>query len=311
MAIEEKLLRTFIRSKETLTESGYIVNPYREIQYGIQFLCFKGKLAGLVRIYLTKKGLRFDLSQVSSSELKRDLQERLMVKERPKVVPFNLKKQPGLQGDFTDIDELTGIDESGKGDYFGPLSVAAVYVESKTKKILQSLGVMDSKDLSDKYIQEIAPEIKSLCPHSLVVMGNKSYNEIYAKVKNLNHILAWGHARVLENVLSQVPCKYALSDQFGNPALVQNSLMSKGREIQLFQQHRAEAHIAVAAASILARNAFVTNLKKMEEAFEMSLPKGCSIETKRAAQAFVERYGIEKLELIAKLHFKLTEDLKT
>jgi ribonuclease HIII len=141
-------------------------------------------------------------------------------------------------------------------------------------------------------------------------MGNKSYNEIYEKINNLNHMLAWGHARVLENVLNQVDCQVALSDQFGNPALVQNNLMAKGRQITLFQRHGAESNLAVAAASILAREAFVSTLEKMEAAFEMNFPKGCSVETQKAAKAFVTRYGMESLNVVAKLHFKLTAALQ-
>ena len=173
------------------------------------------------------------------------------------------------------------------------------------------VGVADSKTLSDDYIQEIAPQIKKLCPHSLVIMGNSSYNDIYEKIKNLNHVLAWGHARVLENVLNQHHCPYALSDQFGQTHLIENALLKKGKTITLFQKPRAEAYLAVAAASVLARDAFVTAMKEMEIFFDMRLPKGCSAETLRLAKVFVETYGHEKLRQVAKLHFKLTDQLET
>ncbi len=309
--MDESLKAEYNKIKEKLAQDECLVNPYREIQYGIQFLVFnKDKKSGLVRLFKSKKGLRSDLSQVDDPKLKKQIASLLSIPDEPKIIPFRYDKSTSALPELQKLEEIIGIDESGKGDYFGPLVVAGVHMTPKTKRELQKLGVMDSKELSDEYMEEIAPQIKALCAHSLVIMGNQSYNDIYAKMNNLNHILAWGHARVLENILNQVSCPYALSDQFGNPALIKNALMTKGREIQLFQQPKAESHLAVAAASILARTAFVTTLRKMEAAFEMKLPKGCSIETRRAAQNFVDRYGIDNLPLVAKLHFKLTQDIQ-
>ncbi len=304
-----ELVDDYKKIKEILTKNDFQVNPFREIQYGIQFVVFKDQKSGLIRLFKSKKGIRPDLSQVDDPELKKEIIAILSIKEEPKIIPFTYDRKKSDTTQIDKIDEIIGVDESGKGDYFGPLVVAGVHMTPKTRRELLKLGVMDSKDLSDDYMEEIAPQIKALCPHSLVIMGNQSYNDIYAKMNNLNHILAWGHARVIENVLGQVKCQYALSDQFANPALIQNALMTKGREIHLFQQPRAEQHLAVAAASILARTAFVATLKKIEVAFEMRLPKGCSVETRRAAQQFVDRFGMENLALVAKLHFKLTNEL--
>ncbi len=300
----------FDESKTRLTAKGYVVNPFREIAHGIQFLVFQDRKNGLIRVYNGKKGVRLDLSQFEDPEFASEVRELLPDGTLPpRIVPFPLLKPQGPTEELDKIDEMIGIDESGKGDYFGPLCIAAVHVDLQTKIALKKLGVMDSKDLSDSFIEELVPEIKARCAHSIIVMGNHSYNEIYAKMKNLNHILAWGHARVLENVLAQVECPYAVSDQFANPVLVRNALMKKGREITLFSQHKAERYVAVAAASILARHAFVTNLKKMEVAFQIKFPKGCSVETRRMVQEFVARYGREDLGLVAKLHFKLTGEL--
>jgi ribonuclease HIII len=304
-----ELERIYTQVKSVLTEKKFTVNPPRPIQYGIQFLVFYQKKNGLIRIYHSKKGTRLDLSQVEDPAFSEKIAKLLhFLSSKPSP-----KKSSIVQPDAFNLDtveSLIGIDESGKGDYFGPLVVAGVYVSKDMKKFLTQLGVADSKTLSDRYMKEIAPEIKAHCPHSLVIMGNKSYNEIYEKINNLNHMLAWGHARVLENVLNQVDCQVALSDQFGNPALVQNNLMAKGRQITLFQRHGAESNLAVAAASILAREAFVSTLEKMEAAFEMNFPKGCSVETQKAAKAFVTRYGMESLNVVAKLHFKLTAALQ-
>ncbi len=305
----------YAKAKKKLSENGFRVNPFREIQFGLQFMVFLEGVDGLVRLYEGKKGLRLDLSQVEDEELSEKLKNLLETYQTapPKLIPF-----PSMTGSHTQddtdlegLESLIGIDESGKGDYFGPLVVAAVCVDTSQRKSLRNLGVADSKTLSDAYIGEIAPEIKKICAHSLVIIANQSYNEIYEKMSNLNHILAWGHARVLENVLNQVECGHALSDQFGQTHLVQNALLKKGKTITLYQKPHAESHLSVAAASVLARDAFVNAIIKLENAFGMSFPKGCSVETLRAAKLFVERYGKKSLQDVSKLHFKLTEQIDT
>ena len=112
-----------------------------------------------------------------------------------------------------------GIDESGKGDYFGPLVIAAVFVTPVTQQDLVLMQVRDSKKISDGRILEMAPDIRLVCPHSIVAIGPQRYNELYAKIRNLNRLLAWGHARALENLLQQVDCDLAIADQFGDRAI--------------------------------------------------------------------------------------------
>src|SRR5687768_17676847 len=129
-----------------------------------------------------------------------------------------------------------------------------------TQQDLLLLQVRDSKKISDGRIVEIAPDIRLVCPHSVVAIGPQRYNELYATIKNLNRLLAWGHARALENLLQQVDCDLAISDQFGDERLILNALQEKGKRIQLIQRTRAEADLAVAAASIVARAEFLLRL---------------------------------------------------
>ena len=143
--------------------------------------------------------------------------------------------------------ERIGIDESGKGDYFGPLVIAAVFVDAITQHELALMQVRDSKKISDGRILEMAPDIKTICPHSVVAIGPQKYNELYGKIKNLNRLLAWGHARALENLLDKVSCGRAIADQFGDERLILNALQAKGRTIALEQRPKAESDIAVAA----------------------------------------------------------------
>jgi len=201
----------------------------------------------------------------------------------------------------------TGIDESGKGDYFGPLVVAGVYVEPHQVPDLQVMGIKDSKQLSDQRALALARELSSHVTSSLVVIGPKRYNELYEKMKNLNKILAWAHARVLENILQQVDCSRALSDQFGDERFILNALLEKGKKIELEQRPKAESDPAVAAASILARAEFLRRLQRLSQEVGTTLPKGASKLVEDAARSLVKRNGQQVLQNVAKWHFRTTQ----
>jgi ribonuclease HIII len=206
-----------------------------------------------------------------------------------------------------------GVDESGKGDFFGPLCIAGVYVNESVVNAWKDAGVRDSKNISsDKKIRELAELIRNTpgCVSSVVPIGNEAYNRLYAKMKSVNTLLAWGHARVIENLMGQKhrlspPPVRAISDQFAsNKQTVAKALMTLGREIELVQKHRAEADLAVAAASILARFEFITRLASLEREFEMKLPRGASAAVDAAAVEFVAKYGADNLPKVAKTHFR-------
>jgi ribonuclease HIII len=203
--------------------------------------------------------------------------------------------------------ERIGIDESGKGDYFGPLVIAAVFVDATTQGELKLMEVRDSKKISDGRILEMAPDIKTICPHSVIAIGPHKYNELYAKIRNLNRLLAWGHAKALENLLDRVSCERAISDQFGDERLILNALQEKGRKIVLEQRTKAESDMAVAAASILARAEFLLRLKRLSEEVGTTLPKGASPAVELAARMVIKKHGQERLDSVAKLHFKTTQ----
>ena len=202
-----------------------------------------------------------------------------------------------------------GIDESGKGDYFGPLVIAAVFVTPLAQQDLTLMQVRDSKKISDGRVLEMAPDIRLLCPHSIVAIGPQRYNELYAKINNLNRLLAWGHARALENLLQQVDCDLAIADQFGDERLILNALQEKGKQIRLVQRTKAESDVAVAAASILARAEFLQRLQKLSREVNTSLPKGASPAVELAGKMFVKKHGRDHLNRIAKLHFKTTKQI--
>jgi ribonuclease HIII len=206
-----------------------------------------------------------------------------------------------------------GVDESGKGDFFGPLSIAGVYVNEKVITAWKEIGVRDSKNISsDKKIAELAEKIRKTpgCVVDTVVIGNETYNRLYAKMKSVNAMLAWGHARVIENLMGKryqmnPPPVRAISDQFAaSKSVIEKALMTAGREIELVQRHKAEEDIAVAAASILARDEFVKGLAKLEVQFQTKFPKGASAAVDAAAKKFVEERGAEELVKVSKTHFR-------
>lgn len=203
-----------------------------------------------------------------------------------------------------------GIDESGKGDYFGPLVIASVFVAKGQAQGLRNMGVKDSKNLTDKMAEILAAKIKKTQPYSTVVIGPAKYNELYGKINNLNKLLAWGHARAIENLLEKVNCKKAISDQFGNKKLIENALLKKGKEIELIQRHKAESDMAVAAASIIARAEFLRSLKRIEEAQKMEVCKGASTKAQELAFKMAQEKGIDILGQVAKLHFKTTDVIR-
>jgi ribonuclease HIII len=199
-----------------------------------------------------------------------------------------------------------GVDESGKGDYFGPLVIAACYVGPEHLAELE--GVRDSKKLTDKAATSLAMKIKQTCPHAVVAIGPAKYNEMYERTPNLNKLLSWGHAQAIENVYKVQPCEVALSDRFGDERTILWHLERKGVAIKLESMVRAESDIAVAAASILARAEFLWRLKRLSDEVGIELPKGAT-NVIGTGKKLVEKHGANILRSVAKLHFKTTSQV--
>ncbi|MDA0292768.1 MAG: ribonuclease HIII [Verrucomicrobia bacterium] len=204
-----------------------------------------------------------------------------------------------------------GIDESGKGDFFGPLVIAGAYTDDAIARHLLEAGIRDSKSIgSDAQIRKMADAIRATpgVVSEVIVVSPEKYNPLYEKIGNLNRLLAWGHARVIENLCERKPdCPSALSDQFANPVVLQRALMAKGRKIELRQQTKAESDYAVAAASILAREKFVDWLADAEKKWGLKFPKGASAAVLEAARTLVHQHGPDALRATAKLHFKTAQ----
>ncbi|HEX8204567.1 MAG TPA: ribonuclease HIII [Solirubrobacteraceae bacterium] len=216
---------------------------------------------------------------------------------------------PALPVDLPRDRPWVGVDESGKGDYFGPLVSAAVEVDPSD--LLVDLGVADSKKLSDGRVTRMAPELRSRVRHAITVLAPPRYNDLYEQFRRegrrLNDLLAWAHARSLEDLLAAgADPAYAIVDQFADARVIERRLLAGTRErgLRVVQFPRAEADVAVAAASVLARDEFLRRLG--------GLPKGGgSPQVYAAGRAIVEGRGEAGLREVAKLHFATTARVLT
>jgi ribonuclease HIII len=206
-----------------------------------------------------------------------------------------------------------GIDESGKGDFFGPLVIAGVYVDKRIARQLIDAGVQDSKRIgSDARIRSLADAIRrtTIGLTDKVLIGPAAYNRLYQSFGNLNSLLGWGHARVIENLLEKkAECPRALSDQFADARVIERALLDHGRKIRLEQRTKAESDIAVAAASILAREAFIGWLEEQGKKLGVRLERGVSAGVKEVARKLAEKHGSGILREVAKVHFKTAHEV--
>jgi len=206
-----------------------------------------------------------------------------------------------------------GIDESGKGDFFGPLVIAGVFTDRTIARTFLENGIQDSKRIgSDARIRALAKMIRQTpgVTFDIVLIGPERYNDLYEKFGNLNKLLGWGHARVIENLLEKRPdCPRALSDKFADARVIESALLQQGQRIELEQRTKAESDFAVAAASILAREAFIDWLERQSKRLGMKLGRGVSATVKETARQIAEKEGGEALRRLAKVHFRTAHEV--
>ena len=236
-------------------------------------------------------------------------------------------------------DAWLGTDEAGKGDYFGPLVVAAVYVDADCRETLSDLGIADGKTLSNRRIRELAEVMRDRYERHIVVVERmpEAYNSLYTDFRrrgqNLNHLLASLHAEAIHTLATRVGAKHALVDRFSKDDLIRPELRQRTRgkprfqrdasvpfqggissdnhlDIKIIEVPKAERDIAVAAASIIARDAFLKAMDTLSEKYEICLPRG-SYQVVEAGKEFVAMHGSRALGNVAKLHFSLTDAVLT
>ncbi len=199
---------------------------------------------------------------------------------------------------------VIGVDESGKGDFFGPLVIAGFLSDDSDLALLRAAGVRDSKLISDKRILEIDADLRQDFPHEVLAISPDEYNRRYKQIKNLNKLLADGHAEIIERLLRENEADSAVSDKFGKTELVLDALSDREQHIDLKQIVRGERVVQVAAASIIARARFITEMSKISADCGYELPRGAAAKVDEAGRVLVSRYGSAILSKVAKIHFK-------
>lgn len=282
------------------------VEPLRKalIEQGFELSCppythFAGK----------KKGL--------SVTLYTSLKLTVQGKEMAEFIEYFL--EPQILGTFAythpvaskelDLTARLGVDEAGKGDFFGPLCIASVYGQGDDIKKMAELGIKDSKNLSDAVVLKLAEQIKKQFIHEVIRISPSKYNEMYASFGNLNSLLAWGHATAIEMVSKKSGCSNVVVDKFAHEHVVERAVARKKLQVTLTQKVRAEEDLVVASASILARAAFLDGMRKLSLECGFELPKGASEKVKEAARRAVATFGKEVLPKICKTHFKTAQEL--
>ena len=271
---------------------GAKIESTAPIDYGTQYRLSRGTEKAIVNVYHGKKGTRVVVQQKSplADELR-----GLSGTERPKPPPSKWST-------------WCGTDESGKGDYFGPLTVAAVAVTKELAEGLMRAGVRDCKTLSDRAVMDLDGAIRKACPFKLAGLMPEEYNSRYEEARNVNRLLGDLHGEVIAGVLEKQPdLEAAVTDQFGDESYVRTALESRKVEINLVQRPKAdETDVAVAAASVVARAAFLRGLDKTGRELLSSLPLGAGPEVIEAARDLIEQHGRDALRRAAKLHFRTT-----
>lgn len=304
---------------EQFRQAGFAITAEKPINYGRQLKVTDGQATVTVNVYNGKKGISIVIGG-SQSSLKTAIEAisqgrapavGMKQADKPKS---NEERPPGFENVADFDNKWIGLDESGKGDFFGPLVIAAVLVDEQTAERLGAIGVKDCKAISDAKNRILAERIREECPNRFkeVVWMPAEYNEMYNKFssagRNLNHLLAFSHATALENLLTLEPVKFAIADQFAHERYIQAELMENGQAITLVQMHRAERNIAVAAASILARDKFLASMIQLSDQFDMKFPKG-AVHVVEIAREFVRKYGKAALKQVCKLHFRTFEQI--
>ena len=305
----------FRRLRKLLSSEGYTVTDVKDISYGKQF-----RVDGeLFRMYQSKKkGITLDASTSKNEILSGKINSifKRSQEESTSSPDFDAEKKKSVRslkpasatGPGSVLPPLAGSDEVGKGDYFAPLTVCCAYLDEREYEILETLGVRDSKALSDRTIQKLAEQIKQVTKnYSIMSISHAGYNRLYERVGNINRILSDAHAKAARAAYEKHPFKTLLVDRFAKTSSINQDLSDLDLDIHIYV--RAEENIAVAAASILARDMMLKYMKKMNEKYKMKFPLGAGNDVIYAGKAFVKRFGEDELKNVCKYHFRNTEKI--
>jgi len=294
MTLKQEAKQKIDTIKKTCGIHHYSTSNIVEKDYNYELNAVKNGLSIKILVYFGKKGVKTILQGDEKSIQMNEL--RNLFYDEPEL----LFSQP----EIADPPEYIGTDECGKGDIFGPLVVGAVFVNEASKLKLKKIGVRDSKELSETQITTLAKEIKKIAAdqYSIVRIEPAEYNRLYLKYSNLNKLLGYVHSKAIDNLLDNIQCACVITDKFSSRELEVSSV-AKYSSVNFMQIEKGESYIGVAAASIIARDNF-NDWFNNTIINGISLGKGASTEVQRLAKMLYKNLNKEKIESIAKLHFK-------
>ena len=299
MTIKEQAYRKIYDHRINLLKQSFNCSEIDEKPFNYEITTIKNKQKNKLQVYFGKKGIK---TVIQGSNTSPEYNEVDSIVTGSYSLPFTEQKEDHYN-------EYIGTDETGKGDFFGPLVIAGMYVNMDIQNYLQSLGVRDSKELSDPQINRLAIQIKTKFPknYSVISIAPEKYNVLYEDFKNVNKLLNWAHSKVIENLYKIYKSEYVIVDQFSKTAL-NISLKPEFANVNFIQMPRAEKYVGVAAASILARNEMNKWFeKKQNEGFNVL--KGASAEVEYAAKKIYNNHDKSTLSNLIKLHFKTTKKI--
>lgn len=295
-SFQEIALEEIEKSLNLLKNKGFDVSALDKKLYNYEFIVDNENQKVKFLVFFGKKGIKKVLQGFEDGKLFKEL----------KNILFGNDLFDEMDKEEIIFDEYIGTDESGKGDYFGPLVVSAVYINEKTKLQFENLGVKDSKLLSDFAIKDLEKKIKKIIDHNydIVVINPEKYNQLYESFGNLNKLLGWAHAKAIENLALKIHCKNVISDKFGDEQIIKKELAKKKYELNLYQTPRAERYIGVAAASILARAKMISWFEIKSRELKINILKGAGEKVTEQANLILASTGKENFKKMIKFHFR-------
>jgi len=276
--------------KFLLESNGYTCSTIISAQYHFAFDIANDSVKVKALVYYGRKGLKIILQGNKEGKFYNEISD--MIFEQIDLFP-----NKSLELDEPSV--YIGTDESGKGDFFGPLVVAGVFINEEIRRKLVNLQVRDSKDLTDNQINSLSKKIKTILHNhfEVIILPPKQYNEEYKTHKNLNHMLSDLHQKVINNLLNKVECSVVIIDKFSKLEI------DVPPNVKVHYIQKAEKYTAVAAASILARSEF-NKWFTHKETEGVKLIKGASSEVEALARTVFRELGIDELNKLSKVHFK-------
>jgi ribonuclease HIII len=304
--MNQKLLTHVAELLEKTSQQSLILLEEKEIPYGMQLVFEKGEQNIPLNIYYSeKKGITHIIGGTKTNPLRPLLE---------KITQAQIISLDASAPKHHDWKEWIGSDESGKGDFFGPLVICSFFCRDDMVPNLQKWGVRDSKLLNDAAIYKIAKLIlQTYNSHAkVIILKPDKYNALYADFrkqgKKLNEMMTWMHSAAISELLAKYPSEGVLIDQFQkNNALSRQ--IKKEHHVQVLEKTHAESDIAVAAASIIARYHFLEAMNAQNRKYGIEFPKGASHGVIEAGREFVARFGKNRMVEVAKVHFVTYEKI--